>query len=205
MRRTKEEAMVTRQIILDSALKVFYEYGYNATSIKDICEEAGVTKGALYWHFQSKEELLRAVLEENTKQILVLGDYYRKKQMRPKEKMQTIYKSILEMIFSNKKMHMAIEIAVNKTEMKVMELTEEEKCAKEMFLNFTDIIEEGIKLGEFKDELTPKQYNFYINNVVAGLIWGSFELPEIVNLADWGETFLDITFKNILFKEGGKN
>ncbi len=201
MRRTKEEAMITRQIILDSALKVFYKQGYNATSIKDICDEAGVTKGALYWHFESKEALFRAMLTENIGDVILLIDYYRNKQMSPKEKIKTIYLAMLDKILNSKNVHMAIEIAVSKIEMREIHLNEEQKKTKKKFLNFTDIIEEGIKLGEFKDEMTPKQYNFYLNNVMAGLIWGSFELPSIVNIADWGETFLNLTFKNILFKE----
>lgn len=56
MRKTKEAAAETRQKVLDAALKVFSEKGYQAARLEDIAEEAGVTRGAIYWHFGSKEQ-----------------------------------------------------------------------------------------------------------------------------------------------------
>ena len=53
----------TRQRILDAAQALFIERGYEATSLREIAERVGVTKAALYYHFTSKEELLRALLE----------------------------------------------------------------------------------------------------------------------------------------------
>jgi AcrR family transcriptional regulator len=53
----------TRQRILDEAQALFVERGYEATSLREIAERVGVTKAALYYHFTSKEELLRALLE----------------------------------------------------------------------------------------------------------------------------------------------
>lgn len=56
-RRTKEEAELTRQALMNAALKVFSRQGYAATRLEDIAEEAGVTRGAIYWHFKSKADL----------------------------------------------------------------------------------------------------------------------------------------------------
>jgi AcrR family transcriptional regulator len=53
----------TRQRILDAATELFVDRGYEATSLREIAERVGVTKAALYYHFTSKEELLRALLE----------------------------------------------------------------------------------------------------------------------------------------------
>ena len=57
-KRTHEEAMLTKQQIMDAAYKVFSEKGYDKTSLSDIAREAGVTRGAIYWHFEDKAELL---------------------------------------------------------------------------------------------------------------------------------------------------
>ena len=48
----------TRERILTVAARLFSEKGFNATSIRDIANELGVTKAALYYHFTSKEEIL---------------------------------------------------------------------------------------------------------------------------------------------------
>jgi len=57
-------AELTRAAILRAAAELFDRYGYNATSLADIITHAGVTKGALYFHFASKEELAHAVVQE---------------------------------------------------------------------------------------------------------------------------------------------
>lgn len=54
----------TRDKIIDSAHKLFYEKGYNATSIDDILKDAALNKGSLYHLFKSKKEVLLAVIEE---------------------------------------------------------------------------------------------------------------------------------------------
>ncbi|HWJ63860.1 MAG TPA: helix-turn-helix domain-containing protein [Acidimicrobiales bacterium] len=53
----------TRQRILDVAMERFTEQGYEATSLREIAEPLGFTKAALYYHFRSKEEILRALME----------------------------------------------------------------------------------------------------------------------------------------------
>lgn len=60
----QERAEVTRSAILDGAARAFDAEGYHGTSLGDILKKAGVTKGALYFHFGSKEELAQALIDE---------------------------------------------------------------------------------------------------------------------------------------------
>jgi AcrR family transcriptional regulator len=50
--------------ILNHSMRLFLERGYHGTSIDDITQAAGLTKGALYWHFKSKEDLLKKIIEK---------------------------------------------------------------------------------------------------------------------------------------------
>jgi len=52
----------TRQRILDVAVDLFIEQGYAGTSVRDISERLGMTKGSLYYHFASKEDVLNALV-----------------------------------------------------------------------------------------------------------------------------------------------
>nr|WP_319494570.1 TetR family transcriptional regulator [uncultured Desulfobacter sp.] len=61
-RKTKKEAQKTRQQILDAALKICSEKGYSKTTFVDVANEIGLTKGAVYWHFKTKPELLAAMI-----------------------------------------------------------------------------------------------------------------------------------------------
>lgn len=58
MRRTKAEAKETRQQILLAAEKVFYEKGVAHASMEDVARAAGVTRGAIYWHFANRADLV---------------------------------------------------------------------------------------------------------------------------------------------------
>lgn len=63
MRRTKAQAEETRQAILEAAERKFLMDGVSKTSLEQIAAEAGVTRGAIYWHFKNKAELFRALKE----------------------------------------------------------------------------------------------------------------------------------------------
>jgi TetR/AcrR family transcriptional regulator, acrAB operon repressor len=62
-RRTKADAQVTRHQILDAAEAVFRAGGVARTSLQDIAAEAGVTRGAIYWHFKDKAEIFMAMMD----------------------------------------------------------------------------------------------------------------------------------------------
>lgn len=63
VRKTKDEARETREGLLDAAVRVFGDKGVSQASLADIAAEAGVTRGAVYWHFKNKKDLVDALLE----------------------------------------------------------------------------------------------------------------------------------------------
>lgn len=66
VRRTKEEALATRQKLLDAAEHLFQAQGVSRTSLQDIARRAGATRGAVYWHFKDKADLFNAMMERVT-------------------------------------------------------------------------------------------------------------------------------------------
>jgi AcrR family transcriptional regulator len=60
MQQRSEE---TRARIIEAAIKLFSNHGFNTTSVDDICAEAGISKGAFYHHFESKQSLFLALLD----------------------------------------------------------------------------------------------------------------------------------------------
>jgi len=63
-RAARAEGREARDELLSAALRVFARRGYRAAGVDEIATEAGYSKGALYWHFSGKAELLDALLEE---------------------------------------------------------------------------------------------------------------------------------------------
>lgn len=64
VRKTKEDAKLTRQKIIHAAREIFWLKGVSRTSLEHIATHAGVTRGAVYWHFKNKTELFYAMREQ---------------------------------------------------------------------------------------------------------------------------------------------
>jgi TetR/AcrR family acrAB operon transcriptional repressor len=64
VRQTKENAEITRQRIIDAAREVFLSRGVSRTSMEQIATKAGLTRGAIYWHFSNKTDLFSALREQ---------------------------------------------------------------------------------------------------------------------------------------------
>jgi TetR/AcrR family acrAB operon transcriptional repressor len=63
VRRSKEDALATRNSLLDAAEHVFLAQGVAGTSLNDIAQAAGTTRGAIYWHFKDKADLFNAMMD----------------------------------------------------------------------------------------------------------------------------------------------
>lgn len=86
----------TERLILDAAARLFTEKGYDNTSLQDIISETGLSKGAIYHHFASKEEIFVRICnrigEENG---AVLGRVRDSKELNGREKMKEIFRTAL--------------------------------------------------------------------------------------------------------------
>src|ERR1700712_2427690 len=63
-RAARADGRTARDELLSASLRVFARRGYREAGVDEIAAEAGYSKGALYWHFSSKEELLTALIDE---------------------------------------------------------------------------------------------------------------------------------------------
>ncbi|TNE78273.1 MAG: TetR family transcriptional regulator [Gammaproteobacteria bacterium] len=73
-RRTKEDAQKTREMLIEAAENVFYEKGVSKASLNDIAVAAGVTRGAIYWHFKNKHDVFEAMIERLKTPLEMLHD-----------------------------------------------------------------------------------------------------------------------------------
>ena len=62
-RRSKQDALATRKLILDTAERVFARRGVSRTSLQEVAQRAGVSRGAIYWHFKDKAALFEAIMQ----------------------------------------------------------------------------------------------------------------------------------------------
>jgi len=74
VRRTREAAAATREQLLDAAERVFRDRGVTRTSLAEVATEAGVTRGAVYWHFRDKADLFAALCQRATSPMDTLAE-----------------------------------------------------------------------------------------------------------------------------------
>jgi len=93
MKRNPEEK---RKAILDAALACLIEKGYHGATMDEICERAGVSKGAAYWYFKSKKEIFRDILALYAQERLNLLEDILKKEQDPQRFLNTLFRSARE-------------------------------------------------------------------------------------------------------------
>ncbi len=64
-RKTKEDALKTYHLLLDAAAELFSHQGISHTTLMGIANFAGMTRGAIYWHFENKEDVIKALWERD--------------------------------------------------------------------------------------------------------------------------------------------
>lgn len=118
VRRTKEEALETRHKILDAAESVFHARGVARPSLADIAQEAGVTRGAIYWHFKNKSDVFAAMCDRVHLPIEALCDPERiARQEDPLGGIRDICAFVFRQTVTNPRWRRVYEILFHKCEM----------------------------------------------------------------------------------------
>jgi len=117
MRRTKEDAEKTRQTVLEAALTLFSRDGYSLTTLSRIAKEAGCSRGPIYWHFQTKDDLYEAVLAFSQEPLETLVAECEAMADRPIDAMDHFIERWLALLANDRKYRQSFEILLNKTEL----------------------------------------------------------------------------------------
>lgn len=116
-RKTKEDAIATRNSLIDAAERVFLERGVSRASLSDIAQAAGATRGAIYWHFKDKVDLFGAMMERGT---LPLEQGYSEMECStcpdPVQRLRAVMALVLRTVASDERTRRVFEIAIYKVE-----------------------------------------------------------------------------------------
>ncbi|MDZ7937603.1 MAG: TetR family transcriptional regulator [Rhodoferax sp.] len=116
-RKTKEDALATRELILDAAERVFHRRGVSRTTLQEIAQDAGLTRGAIYWHFENKGELFHAMMERVTLPMMArMTEITPEDAKDPLDKIRRNTVSALQQIAHDAQVRRVFEIATQKVE-----------------------------------------------------------------------------------------
>lgn len=194
-RKTKEEAEKTRQALLASAFKVFNEKGYAKTTLQDIAEDAGVTRGAVYWHFKNKTDLFEKLFDYAFMPVRDLLFSKFEEDLPPKEMISSLMHVWLKHAGGDENFRAAFEIMFNKTEWseELMPFKLKFREYEYKFIKRTEvIIEQGQKDGVFREEISPSVAAAQYFSTLLGLAQYTLFFPQEVNIEQHSESLIEM-------------
>ena len=116
-RRTKEDAIATRNSLIDAAEQVFGEKGVSRASLSDIAQAAGATRGAIYWHFKDKVDLFDAMMDRVTLPLEQgFGEFESSTCPDPVQRLRAVMAMVLRSVASDERTRRVFEVALYKVE-----------------------------------------------------------------------------------------
>ncbi len=169
----------TRQFIIEKAAPIFNKKGYSGTSMHDLTEATGLTKGGIYGNFENKDEIAAAAFEYNSQHILEQIKVSVLSQKSAKDKLLAITGFYRKYLYERKLsggcplLNTAVEADDMYPNLREMVLRSLDYIRR----SFIYIINEGIKQGEFRKNIDPDYYA----TVFLGLIEGGIMQMKIYN------------------------
>jgi len=161
MRRTKEDAAKTREAIVTAALACFGRHGIGQSTLDQIATEAGVTKGAIYWHFSNKAEIFRALRDQVSLPLLDRADttLLRGSEVPALERIARFLDATLTLLEADRRTREALGVMHFKCEYVdsfVEELDDGRRNARRLALALESAYAEARKDGALRADLTPR-------------------------------------------------
>ncbi|MED1723943.1 TetR family transcriptional regulator C-terminal domain-containing protein [Brevibacillus parabrevis] len=197
MSRRRLDGEKTKQHIAEKATELFSQKGYLATSIEDICQATGVSKGSLYYHFKSKEYLFLYLLEKQYTEWSGLWQEKEKQHATSVEKLYVLAAFLLEDFLSHPLRRAGEEFAGSQlADPAIMEQVL--AMLSSSYTLYIPIFEEGIARGEFADG-DPRELAMILEGYITGLINVGLNMGE-ENLFDLMKRGIDILLHGIAAK-----
>ena len=171
MRKTKAETEKTKILLIDSALTVFLKKGYSTTTLEDIVKQAGMTRGAFYWHFKSKLDLHHAICRRETERVQGLIDVLLGNNLPPFEKLQHFLFEVINNFYTNKRFNQYIELTRLKSESGFLHELSENKSGtfKLSLTSLEELLKQCQNENKIKATIDAKLISKQIHALVAGL------------------------------------
>ncbi len=201
-RRTKEEAEQTRNNLIDAAEKLFSEQGVAHTTLNDIAREAGVTRGAVYWHFRNKNELFEAMHQRVTlpfEQLLALLEDH--PEGCPLHELEQICVRVLLDVAADARRQQVLTILFIKCE-----YTEEMRPAQERLIELcrpigerlATLFEKAHAAGMLQEGVDPRcaasGLMLYLHGILSGWVFD----PDRFPMAEEAQDLLALFLRNII-------
>lgn len=194
-RSTKEEALETRNRILDAAEEVFYTRGLAQSSLSDVALAAEVTRGAIYWHFKNKSDLFEAMCERvrlpmETMMVTPSDQFVRD----PLGHLRHTWIYLLQDVVDNPRSRRVLDIILLKCELVDQNDTiwvRQRECHRQGLENMEGILGEAVAMGQLPADLDTKLAVLSLHSSLVGLLSDWLFSPTSFDLKTVAEPMVD--------------
>ncbi len=198
-RRTKAEAEQTREAILDAAEILFAERGVGSSSLEDIARAAGVTRGAVYWHFADKPALFQALYQRvKSPMQQYLDDAVASDE--PLQGLRDACVYVLKQLATDPHTQRVFGIMAFKCE-----LAAADECRAKWqhdgraaaIQKYEKALSRAKKFGQLANGISPKLAANALTAFIGGLINDFLRCPDSLNLKRDGSRMIDLFFSGL--------
>ena len=202
-RKTKQQALETRQHILDIALRLFSQQGVSSTSLAEIAKAAGVTRGAIYWHFKNKSDLFSEIWELSESSIGELElEYQAKFPDDPLSVLREILVYILEATVTEERRRLLMEIIFHKCEF-VGEMAVVQQAQRNLCVESYDRIEQTLRhcitAKMLPEDLLTRRAAIIMRGYISGLMESWLFAPQAFDLKKEARDYVAVLLEMYLF------
>jgi len=200
MRRTKEEAAVTRATVLKAALSVFSAKGYAAATLDDVAKAAKVTRGAIYWHFKGKADLYNTLVEEMSARGASIVQQAVAEGGTLIDILRRVFISQCALIEDDKEARAVMELALFKTGHNPDLQAGREKqieAGNALIAGIADAMRMGVGQGILRDDIDPIDMARAFLAFENGAIQQWLASPNSYSLKKSAESFAEILIKGL--------
>ena len=205
-----KEAEVRKKEFITAAMKLFRQKGYDKTSIDDINKAIGVTKGAFYYHFKSKEDILEEVVARLAgKTIKITEEICFDKSLNAIEKLNKILEKVYEHRIKNKEHYKELfKISESDTNL-VFKRKMWNQVFKKVKKSYVTLLNQGIQEGVFKTDYPEEVYEIvmvlgdFYRKSLATLYFDSKKKSRNIEIMKHKAVFLQTTMENLLGLQNG--
>ncbi len=185
--------------LLHSAMKLFVKKGYKGSSVAEITKNAGLTRGALYCHFDTKEHLAREIINLfEEKYLNAMISYVEREGRGPSDKFHKMMR--FNVWFAGEHPDLCLFMTVISAEMcgSRNRLEPYLKLIYQKWHEFiTEVLKEGKRLGEFKKEIDPQMMAWVIIGVHDGVLLQKEMNQERIDLKAYTKQFRHLIISGV--------
>ena len=185
--------------LLNAAMKLFVKKGYKGSSVAEITKEAGLTRGALYCHFETKEHLAREIIKLfEEKYLKSMINYVEKEGKDASDKFQKMMR--FNVWFAGEHPDLCLFMTVISAEM-VGSRNRLEPYLKSVYRKWSEfiagILKDGRRAGEFKREIDPQMMAWVIIGVHDGVLLQKEMNRETIDLQAYTKQFRNLVISGV--------